>query len=278
MKFIDTHSHLHFPDYDADREACLARMQEKDIGTIVVGTTLGTSRSAIHFAEQHANIWATVGYHPEHFSSTFAYHGEEDRGEYSITVLRELAQSSKKVIAIGETGLDFYRMDEGIDIEHAKQQQELGFREQLRLAAELRLSLVIHCRDAFADVVRILADEKRKGHAPQTIIHCFTGTWAEAQPLLELGCFFSFSGIITFPLKKTQDPEQAIQRVIERLPMDRVLIETDAPFLAPVPYRGKRNEPAYVEQIAYAIAQIRGMSIESCTERLRKNTRDAFGI
>lgn len=278
MKFIDTHSHLHFPDYDADRETCIARMQEKDIGTIVVGTTLGTSRSAIAFAEKHANIWATVGYHPEHFSSTFAYQGEEDKGDYSITALKELAQSSNKVIAIGETGLDFYRMDEGIDIEQAKQKQEQGFREQLRLASELQLSLVIHCRDAFTDIVRILAEEKQNGHAPQTIIHCFTGTWAEAQPLLDLGCFLSFSGIITFPLKKTQDPEQSIQRVIERMPMDRVLVETDAPFLAPVPYRGKRNEPAYVEHVAYTIAQIWGLSIESCAEQLRKNTQVAFGI
>ncbi len=278
MNLVDTHSHLHFPDYDADREACLLRMQEQGIGTIVVGTTLGSSRSAIAFAEKHDNIWAAVGYHPEHFSSAFAYQGEEDKGEYSIDAIRECAMSSKKVIAIGETGLDFYRMDEGIDIAQAKQKQEQGFREQLQLATELDLSLVIHCRDAFADIVRILKDEKEKGRAPRTIIHCFTGSWIDAQPLIELGCFLSFSGIITFPPKKTQDPELAIQRVIERMPIDHILVETDAPFLAPVPHRGQKNEPAYVEHVAQAIAQIRGISNTDCLVQLRKNTEQAFRI
>lgn len=278
MNMIDTHSHLHFPEYGQDREACLARMREKGIGTIAIGTTLGTSASAIAFAEKETDVWASVGYHPEHFSSDFAYQGEEDKGEYSIQRLRELAQSSPKVIAIGETGLDFYRIDEGIDAMEAKKKQEQGFREQLVLAAELDKTLVVHTRDAFPDLVRILADEKRKGHAPRTVIHCFTGSWTDAQPLLGLGCWLSFSGIITFPPKKAQDPEMAVQRVIERMPESNILAETDAPFLAPVPYRGKRNEPAHVEEVVRSIADIRGMGLPDCQRLLMENTQKAFRL
>lgn len=278
MKLIDTHSHLHFPDYAADRERCLARMKEKGIGSIVVGTTLGTSKQAIDFAETQENIWAAVGYHPEHFSSSFAYRGEEDKGEYSIEALRLLAKSSRKVVAIGETGLDFYRMDEGIDIEQAKKKQEQGFREQLQLAAELGLTLVIHCRDAFKEVAQVLQDEQTKGRNPRTVIHCFTGSWGDAQHLLELGCWLSFSGIITFPPKKSQDPELAIQRVIERMPLGKILIETDAPFLAPVPHRGERNEPAFVDEVAKTVAQLRNMEQNACHVQLRDNARQAFQL
>lgn len=276
MNLIDTHSHLHFPDYAADRELCLARMKEKGIGSIVVGTTLGTSKQAIEFAESQENIWAAVGYHPEHFSSSFAYQGEEDKGEYSIETLRALAKSSKKVIAIGETGLDFYRMDEGIDIEQAKKKQEQGFREQLQLATELGLTLIIHCRDAFDEVARVLKEEQALGRSPRTVIHCFTGTWKQAQALLELGCWLSFSGIITFPPKKSQDPELAIQRVVERMQMEKILIETDAPFLAPVPHRGERNEPSFVDEVAKTVAQLRNMELHTCEKQLLDNSRQAF--
>ncbi|MCC7357208.1 TatD family hydrolase [Candidatus Uhrbacteria bacterium] len=278
MKVIDTHSHLHFPDYDQDRESCLLRMQEKGIGTIVTGTTLSTSHSAITFAENHEQVWASVGYHPEHFSSSFVYKGEEDKGEYSIDSLRNLAKSSNKVIAIGETGLDFFRIDEGMQVNQAKQRQEQGFREQLRLASELDLTLIIHCRDAFLDIVRVLREEKQKKHETRTVIHCFTGNWEQAKLLLDLGCFLSFSGIITFPLKKTQDPELAVQRVIERMPMDRMLVETDAPFLAPVPHRGQKNEPSYVTYVVQEIAKIRNVSEQEIIENIRKNTKQAFRI
>jgi len=273
MHLIDTHSHIHFPDFDADRDVVLSHMKDKGIGTIVIGTTLGTSQVAIAFAESHENIWASVGYHPEHFSSSFIYKGEEDKGEYSIDALRKLAQSSSKVVAIGETGLDFYRIDEGIDIAQAKAQQEKGFREQIALAHELDLALVVHSREAFEDLTRILKDEQQKGNQARTIIHCFTGSWKDAQPLLDLGCSLSFSGVITFPPKKIQDPETHIHRVIERMPIDRILIETDAPFLAPVPYRGKRNEPAYVEEVAKKIAELRGISLEEVSQQTLKNAK-----
>lgn len=275
---IDTHSHLHFPEYDQDREACLTRMQEKGIGSIVIGTTLGTSASAIRFAEQYPQVWASVGYHPEHFSSSFVYQGEEDKDEYSIEKLRALARSSPKVVAIGETGLDFYRIDEGMDIIEAKHKQEQGFREQLQLAAELDKTLVVHARDAFPDLVRVIGTEREKGIAPRVVIHCFTGSWQDAQPLLKLGCWLSFSGIITFPAKKTQDPEQAVQRVIERMPWEKILAETDAPFLAPVPYRGQRNEPAYVEEVIKKIAEIKAKDRQATEDQLLRNTQQAFSL
>lgn len=278
MNLFDSHSHLNFPGFDADREAILARMAEKGIGTVTIGTTLGSSKSAIEFAEQHENIWASVGYHPEHFTSDFVMAGEEDKGEYSIEKLRALATSSKKVVAIGETGLDFYRIDEGRDVDAAKQKQEAGFRDQLALARELDLALVVHCRDAFPALIRILMDEQTKGDLPRTVIHCFSGTWVDAQLLLDLGCYLSFAGTITFPAKKDQDPETMPQRVVERMPLDRMLIETDAPFLTPVPHRGKQNEPTYVEFVAEKVAELRKMEVDEIAKVTTENAKRVFKL
>jgi TatD DNase family protein len=278
VRLLDTHCHIHFPDYAQDREEVLLRMQEEGIGGVTIGTTLKTSREAVLFAEMHENIWASVGYHPEHFTSAFVYQGEEDKEEYSIDEIKKLAQSSKKVVAIGETGLDFYRIDEGLNREEAMRKQEEGFREHIKIAHELDLTLVVHCREALSRLAEILREEQQAGRTTRTIVHCFSGTWEEAKPLLELGCYLSFAGVITFPPKKTQDPEAHVHRVIERMPLHRILVETDAPFLTPVPHRGKRNEPAYVSFVAKKIAEIRNVETGNMQQTLLQNAKDVFQI
>lgn len=277
-RFIDSHSHLHFPAYDEDREAVLARMQEEDVWTLTVGTGIGISKSGIAYAEQTEGVWATVGYHPEHLSSSYQDEAEGDTEPYDITKIRELAQSSKKVVAIGETGLDFYRIDEGRDRNEAIKLQEDAFREHIAIAKELSLPVVIHCREALPRLAEIIQEEHDNGWTVRGVVHCYTGTWAEAQPLLGLGLHLSFTGVITFPPRKTDDPESHVHRVIERIPLDRILIETDAPWLTPVPYRGKRNEPAYVRFVAEQVASLRKTSLDEIATQTTANARALFSI
>lgn len=273
---IDSHSHLHCPPFNPDREEVLARMQEKNIATIVIGTSINDSQRAIVFAETHKDIWATVGLHPEYLTSSFIDPADAPDLDRTFDPKRflELAQSSKKVVAIGETGLDYYRIDEGSDREQAMAQQEEIFRQHITIARELDLPLVIHCRDALTRLVEILQQEK----FGQAVIHSFTGTWQEAKPLLDLGCMIAVNGIATFPPRKNFKLEDQIDRTIEQIPLDRLLIETDAPYLAPVPYRGKRNEPAWVEEVAKHVAKVRRQSVEEIAKATTENTMKLFGL
>ena len=277
---IDTHSHIHFPPFAQDRAEVLLRMRARGIATITIGTSLGTSQSGIQFAEGEPDVWASVGLHPEHLTSSFEDDAEGVVAESSLdsAALRRLVQSSSKVVAVGETGLDFFRIDEGMSIEDAAKLQEASFREHLLVAHENHLPVVIHCRDALTRLAEVLQDEWNAGRIPRGIVHSFTGTWKEAKPLLDLGCFIAVNGIATFPPRKTQLPEQAIDRTIEQIPFDRLLVETDAPYLAPAPYRGKRNEPAYVEEVAKHIAGVRRTSLEQVAKQTTENAVKAFGL
>ncbi|MFZ2804028.1 MAG: TatD family hydrolase [Patescibacteria group bacterium] len=275
---IDSHCHIHFPPYDTDRADVLLRMKSKGIWGITVGTTIGTSKSAVEFADKTDGVWAAVGYHPEHFTSTYHDEAEGDADIYSIEELEKVARSSKKVVAIGETGLDFFRMDEGTDIAAGKEKQERGLREQIALARRLELPVIIHCRDALTRLAEIIQDEQTTNGPVRGVVHCFTGTWAEAKPLLDLGLHLSFTGIITFPPKKSQDPETLVQRVIERMPLEQMLVETDSPYLTPVPHRGERNEPAYVEFVAQKIAELRKIDLETIAKQTTENTRRLFKV
>jgi len=193
---VDTHCHVHFPAYDQDREAVLARMRDKKIWAITIGTAMENSKQGIAFAEQHSDIWTTVGLHPSHTTHS---HEDENEGavhEKDVTkeTLIEIAKSSKKVVAIGEAGLDFYRLDQVADAEAAKAIQERVFREHLLAAQELDLPVVIHCRDALTRLAEILQDVgKIRG-----VVHSFTGTWEEAKPLIDLGMHIAVNGIATF--------------------------------------------------------------------------------
>jgi TatD DNase family protein len=277
-RLIDSHCHLHFPAYDEDREEVLARMKTDDVWAITVGTTIGTSRSGIAFAERTDGVWATVGYHPEHFTSAYHDEAEGDAGTYSIEDIRALASSSKKVVAIGETGLDFYRIDEGRDRTKAIKMQEDAFREHLAVATKLDLPVVIHCREALTRLAEMIQEARDGGWTVRGVVHCYTGTWEEAKPLLDLGLHLSFTGVITFPPRKTDDPERHVHRVIERIPFDRILVETDAPWLTPVPHRGKRNEPTYVAFVAEQIAKLRGIDVADIAQKTTENCQELFRI
>ncbi len=277
---IDTHCHLHFPAYKDDLDAVLLRLGERDVWGITIGTALANSERGIQFAEAHDGIWATVGMHPEHFTSDFHDENEGEVHEDALDVerLRVLATSSKKVVGIGETGLDFYRIDEGVNTVEARQTQEAAFRAHLAIAQETNLPIVIHCREALGRLAELLQEEATYGRRYRGVVHSFTGTWSEAVPLIDLGLHIAVNGIATFPARKGQDPETMIDRTIERIPLDRLLLETDAPYLAPIPHRGKRNEPAYVEHVARHVAKVRGMTLEALAAATTTNARTLFGI
>lgn len=275
---IDSHCHLHFPAYAEDGEAVLARMREKNIWGLTVGTTIATSRSAVQYAEAHQGIWAVVGYHPEHFSSSFHDEAEGDADRYSIEEIAVVARSSKKVVAIGETGLDFFRIDEDRNREQAQNDQERGLREHLSLAHAADLPVVIHCREALGRLAEIIQSEQDRGVRCRGVVHCFTGSWEEAKPLLDLGFFLSFSGVVTFPVKTIQSAEAHVHRVIERMPLERMLIETDAPYLTPVPHRGEKNEPAHVVHVAQKIAQLRLKTEEEIARQTTENAIELFHL
>ena len=294
---IDSHCHIQDSQYNQDREAVLGRMADKKRWGIAIGTSLINSQKALLFAESRNNFWATVGLHPEYLTSDFINPADDpdiDRF-FDAQCLQEIAASSKKIVAIGETGLDFYRIpggagslsvrqaggfagDEGRDQEEAKQKQEKVFREHLLVARQLNLPVVIHCRDALSRLAEILQEEVDAGRAVSAVVHSFTGTWQEAKPLLDLGCYIAVNGIATFPLKKNQNPEETIDRTIERMPIDRLLIETDAPYLAPTPFRGKRNEPAWVEEVAKHVAKVRHMTLEEIAELTTGNAQKLFSL
>jgi len=276
--FIDTHCHLHFPAFDAERDAVLMRMREKHVAAITVGTSIRTSEEGIRFAEKHDDIWATVGYHPEHLTSSYHDASEGPSDAFDPTEIARLASSSSKAVAIGETGLDFFRIDTDRDHTDARRMQEDALRQHISIAHDLHKPIVIHCRDAFQRLAEIVQEEQTAGRRVEGVVHCFTGSWEHARPLLDLGLHLSFTGIITFPPKKSDDPERQMHRVIERMPIERLLIETDAPWLAPVPHRGEKNEPAYVELVARKIAELRGTSLDDIARHTTENARKLFGI
>lgn len=291
-RLIDSHCHLHFPAYDEDRNAVLLRMREKDILGITVGTSAKTSASAITFAEAHPDIFATVGHHPEHLTSSYHDESEGPVDPFDVKKIEQLASSSKKVVAIGETGLDFFRIDPppqlplgkgevgGVPgwIDEAKRLQEDAFRQHIVLAHKLGKPLVIHCREALTRLAEIVQDEQGNGHRVNGVVHCYTGTWEEAKPLLDLGLHLSFTGIITFPSKRSDDPEKHVHRVIERMPLERFLVETDAPWLTPVPHRGQKNEPSYVEFVAQKAAELRGVAFGVIAAQTTENAHSLFRL
>lgn len=231
--FIDSHCHLSFPELGADIDAVLARMHAAGvIGALNVCVTLEEFQTVVRLAEQHPNIWASVGVHPDYRQGR----------EPDVAALVELSRHGK-VIAIGETGLDYYRLAEPLDWQRQR------FRIHIRAARETGLPLIIHTRSAAADTLRIMREEKA-GEAGG-VMHCFTETLEVAQAALDLGFHISFSGIVTFK------NAQSLREVAAAVPLNRLLIETDAPYLAPVPHRGRTNEPAFVPLVAKAIGAVK---------------------
>jgi TatD DNase family protein len=256
---IDTHAHLDYTDYDPDRAAVIARAAEAGVtGIISIGTRLDSSARAVELAENFPNIRATVGIHP----------GEVDSApDDAVDQLRLLAQSSR-VVAIGEIGLDYHRLPaDPAEAEANKRRQAALFRGQLELTAELGLNAVIHQRDSWDDTLRILADFTGKVRG---VFHCFGGTIEQAREVVALGHLVSFTGIVTFKNAKQ------VQETARALEAGQFMVETDCPYLAPVPDRGKRCEPAHTRRVAEQIAQLQGVALEEIAARTSETARDFF--
>jgi TatD DNase family protein len=284
MRLIDAHCHVNFQAYAADADEVIRRSLAKGIGLATVGTQFGTSAAAIVVAEKYDDVWAIIGLHPSHL---FDQPADADENEAAHTAevfdpdtYRRLAKSSRKVVALGECGLDYYHVPEGVDVELFKSRQREVFRAHLELANELVVGVMIHSRDAADDLTAILGEYHAAGRLPPADVHCFTGTWAEAQRYLNLGLFISFTGIVTYPQRKIDREAglESLQSIVAKMPLDRLIVETDAPYLAPTPYRGKRNEPAYVERVAEEVARIKGLPVEEVERATLANTQRLFGI
>lgn len=251
---FDTHAHYDDEAFDADREALLASMPENGVGLIVdPGCDLDTSRRAVEIAEQYPHVYAAVGWHPENCAP---YTRE------SLDTLRAWAKDPK-VVAIGEIGLDYYW-----EQNPPREFQQEVFRDQLALAQELGLPVIVHDRDAHADCLAIVKE------FPQVrgVFHCYSGAVEDAKMLVRLGWSLSFTGVITFKNAR-KAPE-----VIAAVPLERMMVETDAPYLTPVPFRGKRNDSGYVHLVAEKIAQLKGLPAEQVERQTWENGVRFFGI
>lgn len=254
MPFIDSHCHLDFPELAENLPDVLAQMRQNDVAAaLCVSVNLEKFPHMLALAEQHPNLYASVGVHPDY----------DDVEEPSVARLVELAQHPR-VIAIGETGLDYFRLKGDLEW------QRMRFRNHIRAARESAKPLIVHTREAAADTLRIMAEENAA--AAGGVMHCFTETWEVAEAALALGFYISFSGIVTFKNAKQ------IKEVAQRAPLERILIETDAPYLAPAPYRGKLNQPAYVKHIAEEIALLRGIGVDEVGRRTTENFERLFKV
>ena len=260
MTLFDTHAHLNHPQLSEDLPQVLGRAAAAGVGGIVVvGYDRENSERALRLAQQHASVWATVGIHPLDAVEVAA----DDLGR-----IAELARH-ERVVAIGETGLDLYR---GAD--WYKAQVEL-FRRHYELAAEVGKPLIVHNRSATRSCLDLLEEWGLDG--VRAVLHCFDGHAQLARRAAGLGCFIGLDGPVTFPPRKGDSGEPTIWGVARAVPLDNLLVETDCPWLAPVPYRGRRNEPAYVTYVAARIAELRGISIEELAAATTANARRLFG-
>ena len=261
--FTDSHCHINYPQYLADLPKLLADMQAAQVTrALCISTTMETFPSVLQLAQSQPHIWATVGVHPDN----------EGVHEPSVEELLAAAQDAR-VVAIGETGLDYYQMDErkgGRTVADMDWQRK-RFRTHIRAAQAAGLPMVIHTRCAADDTLAILREEGEGGaQAAGGVFHCFTESLDMARAALDLGYCISFSGIITFK------NAAALREVVRYVPLDRCLIETDSPYLAPAPHRGKENTPAFVPLVALQVAQCKGISVEEVAEATTRNFLQLF--
>jgi len=251
---IDSHAHIYYRDFVVDFDEMLQRAADAGVGAIlVVGTDIESSRESVALAEKYPQLYASVGIHP---------HDAGRVTEACYDVIRTLALSSPKVVAIGEIGLDFYRDRSPRD------QQEIVFRRLLRLAAELDKPVIMHDRDAHDRMLTILREESvRRG-----VLHCFSGDAAMAAEAISMGLYISIPGTVTYP------SNEALRDVVRAVSIDRMLVETDCPYLTPLPHRGKRNEPSYVRLAAEKVAVVKGLTLDDVARITTKNVADLFAI
>lgn len=250
---FDSHAHYDDKAFDADREELLAALPQNGVGGVInCGASLESSRAAVELAEAYPYVYAAVGVHPEDVKSAPA--------DY-LTKLESLA-AKPKVVAIGEIGLDYYWEENA-----SPDAQKRFFEDQLLLAERLRLPVIIHDREAHGDTMELL-----QKHKPRGVLHCFSGSVETARQAVKLGLYLGFGGSVTF--KNARHPVE----VAREIPLDRLLLETDAPYMAPVPCRGKRNDSSLIRYVAEKIAQIRGISVEQVLNASFENTRALFSI
>lgn len=268
--FLDAHTHAHFAAYDADRDEVIRRALRNQVWLVNVGTERASSAAAVALTREFPEgVYATVGLHPIHTGKSFHDAQEGAVGEegevFDFAYYQRLAEDPK-TLAIGECGLDYFRM-EG-DTEAEKARQKSAFLDQIQLCESVGKPIMIHCRSAFHDLIPILRSERNALPAHPGVIHFFTGTPQDARELLELGFTFTFGGAITF----ARNYDEAIALI----PVDRLLSETDAPYVAPIPHRGKRNEPAYVIEVVKKLAEMKGLSVEAMAKQIMGNARRIF--
>ena len=306
-RLFDVHTHTQFAAFHDDRDTVIRRALDAGVWMINVGTQRDTSKSAIETAHRYSEgVYATVGLHPIHTEKS--YHDEQELGtfpysqeyenvgeekgftsraeEFDYEYYKNLAEDSK-VVGIGECGLDYYRLSE-----ETKEKQKDVFLKQIELAADVKKPLMVHCRNAFSDLISILQPTTSNLLPNPGVIHFFTGTVDDARKLLDLGFSFSFGGVITFarpvrgkspeataaPSARASNGASDYEEVIKFIPLDRILLETDAPYVTPAPYRGKRNEPAYISEVARKMAEIKKVSLNNVSETTVKNTFSLFGL
>lgn len=288
---VDTHCHVNFEAYTDDDRAVIDRALSSGVRMINVGTNYKTSKKAVHIAEQIGDgMVAAIGVHPIHLAKNITETANFNGETYEFTTKSEqfdkrlyfqLAQSDK-VVAVGESGLDYFHLDDfkapDMTVKEYVELQKETLYEILGFAREIGKPHIFHCRDAyddFIDMVRQFNDNSDGGSGPggevRGTVHCFTGTVAQAEKILELGLYIGFTGIVTFPNAET------LRDVARMVPLDRMLLETDAPYLAPQAVRGQRNEPAHVRYVAEFLAELKGVSIEEFAAQTTRNANALFG-
>ena len=257
IRYFDVHSHLNFPDFDKDREEVIEEMKREGVATVTIGTDLKTSKEAVELAEKHENLFASVGLHPHEAAAGF------ESAEYRV-----LAEHPK-VVSIGECGLDYYRLKERDEGEKSGQKEI--FQKQMELAVFLGKPLMIHCRSAYEDALAMLAEKKiSAGERLRGVFHFFSDSAETAKKAAELGFYVSFAGPVTF----TGQYDEAVKAVSKEF----LLSDTDAPFAAPLPHRGRRNEPVFIKEITACLAEKRGESPEEVRAYILENARRLLGL
>ena len=275
---VDSHAHLNFKAYNDDLSEVIGRCHNENMKVVNVGAAYDTSKKAIELANKNNHLYASIGLHPIHVYDE----------EFKVADYQSLINDAEgKVVAIGETGFDYWHLQEILDkgaktVEEIKSTQEEVFRSHIKLAIKNNLALIIHGRngkpaspsqgedkpDAYKDIYRVLKDEGAK----KGVVHCYGGNIEEAKMFISLGFHIGFTGIVTF------DKTDVLRDIIKWIPLDKMLIETDSPYLSPVPYRGKRNEPIYVRYVAEKIAEIRAKSVEEIIEISGNNAINLFNL
>lgn len=281
---IDTHCHVHFNAFKDDMDEVVRSCLAEGVQMVTVGTQRDTSANGIKLAEKYDGVWCTVGLHPSHLFAGYVDEQEvqfKSRNEmFDPDYYRQLLKH-QKVVAVGEMGLDYHYAYPGVSLDEMKVRETAVFEEGARLAIENDVPVVIHCRDAHADQIALIETiwgPVKAGEPPRGVIHCFTGTQADAERYLALGFYLSFTGTITYAPRKSdvKAGNGLLTDVVKSAPLDRILIETDSPYLTPNPHRGERNTPKFVKHVAEKIAELRGLAFDEVAEATTANARRLF--